>query len=101
MPEESLAIFIVALTAIGSAVALRELDEFTSDRGTAIVVVTGVVAIQTTSDQDVLTAIAQSDVLSLLAIGGIYLTYQMVQAWPQPDEQTTVVVAGDQGGNAD
>jgi len=98
IPEGSGVILIVAGVGIGSLVALREVGEFSTERWVAVVTAATVVAIQTQSDSSLLTAIAESQVFPIVAVGGLYLAYRFVQGIRQPDAVTEIVVGGD-GGN--
>lgn len=96
LPQGSLVIVVVAGVAIFSGVALREFDEWSLERWAIIVVLTGVIALEVVSPSEtsLLTALTESDVFPLLAVGMLIIAWKAVQALRQPDEQTTVVVEG-------
>jgi len=98
LPAGSLVIAATAAIAGLSFVGLREFDEFTTTRWAAIVVATTLVALQTLSDESLLTAIVNSQVFPILAAGGLYLAYQAISAFRQGQTQN-IVIETDGGNN--
>jgi hypothetical protein len=102
VPQSSLTLIVVAGIGIYSLVALREFGEFTSARWAGILAATTIVTLQTMSEQSFLTAIVESRVWPILALAVVYLAYQAVQGFQQPDNPTNVVVdarTGEGGGD--
>jgi len=99
LPEESLIIGTVVTSGIVGVVALREFGEFTTARWVALVIAATVVALQSLSSEGLLTAIVESQVWPILAIGALYLAYLFVQGIQQPNNVTEIVVGGDDGGD--
>lgn len=97
VPQSNLTIIIVGGVAIYTAVALRDLGEFTFQRWAAVLAATTVVAVQSLSSASLLTAIVESDVWPVLALSLVYLAYRGVQGLQQPDNPTNVVVEATTG----
>jgi hypothetical protein len=95
LPEELFIIVTVGVVAFGSLIGLREYDEFSLERWAVIVVGTTIVALQTLADAPLLTAIVESQVWPILAVGALFLVYQFVQSLQGPDEVNEIVIRGD------
>ena len=97
VPQSSLTLIVIAGIGIFSLVALRELDEFTTARWAAILAATTLVAVQTLSDESLVTAIVNSEVWPILAIAGVYLAYKLIQGIRQSGKEppTNIVIQSD------
>ena len=97
LPSGSLVIVTVAVVAILSFVGLRQIGEFRLEYWAGILVAATVVALQVLSDESLLTAIVNSQVWPVLAIGVLVLAYRFVQGIRQPDTEQNIVIESDGG----
>jgi hypothetical protein len=89
----------IAGVGIGSLVALQELGEFTPRRWVAILAAATIVSLQVLGTGDIITAVVDSQVFPLVALGAVGAALWLIQGIRQglstPDQVTEIVVDGD------
>jgi hypothetical protein len=97
------AMLSVAGIAVGSLVALRRAEAFTTARWIAIVGVSGVIALQALGEGDLLTALVDSDAFILVLLIAAYAVVQLVREYrannSPDDDQPQVNIITRRGGD--
>lgn len=99
LPAGSLVLLVVAVVSIGALLALQEYDEFTFRKWAAVVFAISVVALQVLRPAPILESVVDSQIFPIIAISGIYLLYELVQAFRDRQQPRPIIVQTD-GGNS-